>query len=478
MVVVESRSSLSGETPYRFKHVLIRDVAYSGLSKSSRADLHGRFAGWLHERAGDELLEIRAYHLDQAAALLAELDGSPPAELAQEAAEALHEAGRRALAREANRVARTSFLRALELEPTPERRYLAAKAARRLDDLPAVAREMEVVREEAEKTGNNRLHGRALTALSDVALMRDADLPRAKELVEQALDVLDPTDSASRFDALEARAWIGWWTGHLTEAEPYIREALAAAKDTGLKELEAAALDLLASTHRARLELDEAEKLLTQARDLAEESGAVVGRGWVFLTWTRIYGLRGNLEQAEASGQEAIRLFTEAGAAWGAARALIHSAWVAWSAGDLTKAEKRFREAIRLLKPLGDRAALCESQRGLAQLLVELGRVDEAERLALEARETVGPMDVTSLSSTNTALGVVRAAQGRELEAEALLRDAVDLIAPTDFREGELEAQRSLAQFLRSRGRDEEAESVEARCEELLPTWNSAARIS
>ena len=34
------------------------------------------------ERAGDELLEIRAYHLDQAALLHAELDGAPPAELA------------------------------------------------------------------------------------------------------------------------------------------------------------------------------------------------------------------------------------------------------------------------------------------------------------------------------------------------------------------------------------------------------------
>ncbi|MBA2569430.1 MAG: AAA family ATPase [Actinobacteria bacterium] len=478
MVVVESRSSISGETPYRFKHVLIKEVAYSGLSKSSRAGLHGRFAGWLQERAGDELLEIRAYHLDQAAALMAELDGAPPPELAQEAAAALHEAGRRALAREANRAARTSFLRALELEPTPERRYLAAKAARRLDDLPAVAREMEIVREEAERTGNNRLHGRALTSLSDVALMRDADLPRAKELVERALSVLDPTDSASRFDALEARSWIGWWTGRLIEAEPYIRDALAAAQEVGRKDLEAGALDLLASTHRAKLELDEAERLLAHARDLAEESGAVVGRGWIFLTWTRVYLLRGNIEQAEASSQEAIRLFSEAGAAWGAARALTHGAWAAWSGGDQTKAEKRFREAIRLLKPLGDRAALCESQRGLAQLLVELGRIDEAERFALEARETVGPADITSLSTTSSALGVVRAAQGRDLEAEALLRDAVDLIAPTDFREAELEAQRSLAQFLRSRERDDEAEAVEARCEELLPAWDSTARMA
>jgi tetratricopeptide (TPR) repeat protein len=308
-------------------------------------------------------------------------------------------------------------------------------------------------------------------------LRRPADVSRARDLVDQALDVLDPTDSASRFEALEARSWIGWWMGQLTEAEPFVRDALAAAQEVGRKDLEAGALDLLANTHRAKLELDDAETLLARARDLAEESGAVVGRGWVFLTWSRVYLLRGNLEQAEEASQEAIRLFSEAGAAWAAARALNIAAWTAWAAGDVIKAEKRFRESIRTLKPLGDRAALCESQRGLAQLLVELGRIDEAERFALEARETVGPTDVTSLSTTSTALGIVRAAQGRDVEAEALLRDAVDIISPTDFREAELEALRSLAQFLRSRGRDEDAQQVEERCDELLPTWNEVARM-
>ena len=92
------------------------------LSKSARAEHHAPFADWLSERAGEELLEIRAYHLDHASALLAELDGAPPADLAREAAEALEEAGRRALAREANRAARHLLLRAVELEPTLERR--------------------------------------------------------------------------------------------------------------------------------------------------------------------------------------------------------------------------------------------------------------------------------------------------------------------------------------------------------------------
>src|SRR5262249_60868587 len=156
----ESRSSLKNETAYRFKHVLIRDVAYASLTKSARAKHHARFAEWLRERAGDELLEIRAHHLDHAASLLAELDGAPPADLAREAAATLEEAGRRALAREANKAARHLFLRSVELEPTLLRRYMAAKAAWRLDDLPAVAREMGAGRDGAGRVGDKDLRRR------------------------------------------------------------------------------------------------------------------------------------------------------------------------------------------------------------------------------------------------------------------------------------------------------------------------------
>src|SRR5205814_166283 len=56
-VTREERSTISGESAYRFKHVLIREVAYGGLSKSSRAEYHTRFAEWLHEKADKELVE-------------------------------------------------------------------------------------------------------------------------------------------------------------------------------------------------------------------------------------------------------------------------------------------------------------------------------------------------------------------------------------------------------------------------------------
>jgi predicted ATPase len=130
----EPRSSISGETAYRFKHALIREVAYTGLAKLARAQFHARFAEWLAERTGEELVEIRAYHLDQSVEFLTELEGAPPRELAEETAAALLKAAKRAIAREAYANARTLALRALELRPTLDARYAAARAAWRLQD--------------------------------------------------------------------------------------------------------------------------------------------------------------------------------------------------------------------------------------------------------------------------------------------------------------------------------------------------------
>jgi class 3 adenylate cyclase/tetratricopeptide (TPR) repeat protein len=468
-IVGESRSTISGETPYRFRHVLIRDVAYSSLSKSARADLHASFADWLGERVGEELLEIRAHHLDHAASLLAELDGAPPADLAKEAAATLQEAGRRSLAREANQAARHALLRAVELEPTLERRYLAAKAAWRLDDLPAVSREMEAVRVEAAREGNRLLEGGALTALADMALMREADPERSRELADNALAVLGEEDPAARFTALRVRALASYWTGDLPESERYLEEELAVARAAGRKELESIAILGQADTHKAKLELDEARALVTQALALAEETGAVASRGAALLTLASVSLIKGHLEQAEEAAEEAKRLFSEAGIVVAVARALNVGAWAAWWSGDLARAEKRFRESNRLLKPIGDRSTLCESQRGLAELLLERGRVDEAERYALESRETVGPLDVTSRATTTMALGKVRAAQGRDEEAEELLRAAVEILEPTHFRQHEYETLEALGQFLRERGRDEEVDRVEERRTELFP---------
>ena len=71
----------------RFRHTLIRDVAYASLAKSARARLHERHADWLAE-LGDELAEADArigFHLETAWRLAEEIGGDAPPELAARA---------------------------------------------------------------------------------------------------------------------------------------------------------------------------------------------------------------------------------------------------------------------------------------------------------------------------------------------------------------------------------------------------------
>src|SRR5262245_28732396 len=300
-VLDEERSSIRGERAYKFKHVLIREVAYGGLSKSARAEHHRRFAEWLKERAGEELLEIRAFHLDRATALLAELDGTAPMELQREAAEALAEAGLRAFAREANRTARQHFVRAVELEPTTKRRYLAARAADRLSDLPAVSREMEQVLAGAIQEGDGWTQGRALVTLAEAAVMREGDVRAAEEMVDNALAVLEPDDHSGRFRALRAHATIAWMRGDLAKEEQVMLEALELARASGHKGFESEAADELASVYLARLEFDRAEPLIEQAILLAEESGSAMTRGRALRFAGQLHLYRRELDDAEAA---------------------------------------------------------------------------------------------------------------------------------------------------------------------------------
>jgi len=468
-LVREPRSTIRGEEAYRFKHVLIRDVAYAGLSKSSRALLHRQMAQWLADRpVADELVEIRAYHLDVAAQLAEELEGSIPPELATEAAAALEQAGRRALAREANNVARRLFSRAVELEANLERRYLAAHAAWRMSDFPTVSAEMHDVSEAASAAGDRRVEVRALTALARVALFRDADNACARELAGRALAVVEQTDDVGRFDALEVVGTVCYWEGDLEEVVRLGTERLAIAERIGRADLQSGVLLELNDVYNARLETERAHGPLASAIELAGNSGSPTTRGWILRASGRQAALEGRLADAEASLEEARALFAESGAALTLARTLNWLGVVVWERRDLQRAEEILREAIRLLKPIQDRGTVVESQRLLAQVLLEQGHLEEAERFALESRETVGPGDVSSGSTTRLALGLVRAAQGRDDEAERLLREAEEILRPTGFRRHQIAPLEALAEFLRSRDRDDEATEVEDALAALL----------
>jgi tetratricopeptide (TPR) repeat protein len=213
--------------------------------------------------------------------------------------------------------------------------------------------------------------------------------------------------------------------------------------------------------YNQRLESGKAYPPLERAIELASESSSPTTRGWTLRAAGRQALLDDRLDEAESSLEQARALFSESGAALTLGRTLNWLGVVAWQRGDLARAEALLRDAIRILKPLGDRGTLVESQRLLAQVLLDEGRLDEAERLALEARQTVGCADVSSDSTSRLALGLVRAAQRRDAEAEQLLREAEEILRPTGYRRHRIAPLEALAGLLRSRGREDEAREVE-----------------
>jgi class 3 adenylate cyclase/tetratricopeptide (TPR) repeat protein len=470
MVTREQRSTITGEAAYRFKHVLIREVAYGGLSKSSRAEYHTRFAEWLRQKADKELLEIRAYHLDRATALYAELDGRPPEELARTAAKALEAAGKRALAREANASARKLLLRSAELEPTLRRRFLAARASWQLGDLPVVRDEMTVLAQEAAAEGARDIQSRALTALSETAVSLDGELTRAVELADQALAVVEDDDHDGRFRALDRRARVARWIGRLAEAEEFEQEALKEARAAGRKDHEARAALQLAGIHIGRMEEDKAEPLIDRALELAEASGSIVARATAAQSKGALLHVRGEYEQAAGWYLKALDLFREAADVSEIAWVSRQLGLLAWESGNPEKAEKLFRESIRLLAPMNERGTLCESQRYLAQLLLEEGRIDEAEKYALAAVETVSAEDFASRATTRVALAQVHAAQGHHDEAEELFKEALEIVSDAEHCRILLDVLPPYVEFLRGLDREADAVELEARLAARVPT--------
>ncbi|HEY2310619.1 MAG TPA: AAA family ATPase [Gaiellaceae bacterium] len=469
-VLREERSAISGEQAFKFKHVLIREVAYAGLSKGSRADLHLLFAGWLRERAGEELVEILAFHLDQATRLLAELDGSAPPDLAEEAAAELLRAGRRALSRESFASARKLLVRAVELAPTLERRYYAARAAWRLGEMTAVIVEMEEVAAAAEAAGERQLQGRALTALAEAVMNQRADAAAARELIESAVEVLADAEPDVRFEAFRVAAAVAQWLSDADAFEKWAKLGLEAARSADRKDQELQITVALAESYVYRLELSEAEPLIDRIGELADESMSIVGRALAWAARGTLENWRGHDAEAETAFTAARDLYAEIGNRAQEASMVLSIARHLVAQGDLPRAEQLMLEAVRTLKGLNDRSRLCEAQRSLAELYVRLGRLQEAERYALQARESVGQDDRASISTTKLSLGVVRAAQGRDEEATDLMHEAVDDARCTDQRALERWAVGKVVEYHRSRGQDDEAQRYEERLAELMPS--------
>jgi class 3 adenylate cyclase len=242
-----------GPGRFRFRHQLIRDVAYDSLTRRERAGLHERAAARLGDGAsgqGDELAELAAYHLAQAAEL------EPSHARTEAAVAAARGAAERAHARGALAAAQSLYERAAELAPDGERRAVLLLSAGEVGmvrmrgdhGFPLMRRAAEV----AEAAGESRLASTAYARAVEVGA-RMAGITGAtaaddlRALLERAR-ALAPSDDPA-IDALLRldEGWISWMRSASAARIDDPAEALAIARGVGDPRLLSSALDAAAA---------------------------------------------------------------------------------------------------------------------------------------------------------------------------------------------------------------------------------------
>ena len=125
-------------------------------------------------------------------------------------------------------------------------------------------------------------------------------------------------------------------------------------------------------------------------------------------------------------------------------------------------AERELRHGYESLGEIGEMAWLPTVTGILAEVRLSQGEDGEAEALTAEIENVAGTEDVYSQVLWRGVRAKVLARRGQLDEAETLAREAVDLVGPTDFLHLHWLARMSLAEVLALAGRAREAQPVAA----------------
>jgi predicted ATPase/class 3 adenylate cyclase len=472
-VIRPDYSDFAGDEAYRFRHALIRDAAYRSLSKSTSADLHERFAGWLERVAGERLREfeeIIGYHLEQAyrcSAAIRSID-SHTTTLATRSAQRLESAGRRALARSDLPAAIGLLERAADLLALdrPRRAALlpelgaALIEAGRLGDAEAVLTEARQLAAAAEDA---RADSHAAVQQQFLQLLRVAD--RSTEEAARAIAIAIPVferfgDDHGLCRARRLEAWLHWNTARAEAAAEAWELAAAHARRAGDEEERSEILNWVASSmFFGPSPVPEAIRRCDDIR--AEVSGNLGAEAWTVRSLAGLHAMEGRFELARDLLAESTAIFEELGQTLNSSVSHL-DAIVEMLAGDPAAAESRLLEGYRALEEMGDKAFLSTTAAYLAQAVHAQGREDEAGSYTRISEELASRDDLLTQVIWRSVRAGLLARRDRIQEAEALAREAVTIAASTDFVTTQADALTELAAILQQRGRVEEAASAAA----------------
>lgn len=447
-LVVRGGHPFAGEEAFKFSHILVRDVAYGGLLKESRSELHERFADWLEGNVGGRVTEheaILGYHLDQAYGYreqLGALDDQARI-LASRAADRLASAGMRAAAAREDAAAVSLLSRARSLLPhgALERLELLPVLGESLEGIAAHARASEEIYAEAlagaVAVGHKAVEGRVRLGRAGAEFVTDPAVGGEQTIaaVQEAIAILEEVGDQQTL----AKAWrlIGearLYQGRAADGQQALERALDYVDlDVSLRTANAIFFAMGMCLVEGPVPLDRALSFAQERLEMARGAG----RRSLEADMLHLVGIvetrRGRLDSGRSLLSQSTLISEELGlrymAQW-SKRSLGHlELW----AEDHEAAERALRESYQVLDEMELMSSLGESAVPLAEALCGQGRFDEAARFLEKVSDAWSSSDAGTAAPLLMVKAKLELAARRTDHAERLLSQALELVDATDW---------------------------------------------
>jgi class 3 adenylate cyclase len=426
-LVRPQQSAIAGDDGFRFRHALIRDVAYGEIPKVARATLHERYADWLTAHGDED--ELAGYHLEQAHGCRAQL-GIEDDTTAERAAHLLAAAGSRAFRREdmpaaANLLERALGLAALGAERPAILRELGV-ARWRIGDLANATAATDEAIELAAASGDLRREWHArLDRAARIRVQRGHDDDLAAVATEAVHVFGSLGDDLGLSQAWRRLALVSLTDWRFADAAQQAGRALEHARLAGDSSENAGLADVLCTallfgSEPAEPASRRCRKLLGDLEPAQPVTAAISS------TLAVLRAMQGSFANARALTAEAAAIYDSLGARLQRAGLAELSASVELLAGDLDAAERELRLAFDVFLDVGSTALAGFNAARLSRLALARDRLDAADARLAFAREHVDRADLDGLVELRLAEGHVALAHGRRDEA---LPHAVEVCA-------------------------------------------------
>ena len=367
------------ELEYSFRHALTQETAYRSILRRQRAVFHLHVAAALEELFPDRLEEhapLLAHHFDRAGDARAIRYHSL--------------AGENALRLFAVAAAHTHFDRAFELalaQPAPDEEVLIHLAGRRGRAQELDSRHADALAgyEQAEAAATERhLPRLALHAVTFQGTLRSVISEQfnpalAQELAARGLEMAQALGD----EAAEARIhWNLLNIFRLFDEERGInagRRAIELARKLGLREMEAFAQNDIVHAYGSLGRMDEAREAAQAAQLLWRELGNPTMLADSLSTAALYNTISGQVDQALADTDEAYAISRRTENLWGLSYSRHMIGLIHWLRGDVKRALDVMEGAIHYGDLAGFLVAQTLDRVWYAEILVELGALDQAE---------------------------------------------------------------------------------------------------